>query len=287
MNLNPLKIKIWLALFCSLFSVNSNFADDQKPWFSSKKLFPTLVFNPMETQVSGVMGVTLSDDQLSYDLFCPVAIGFHKAIYSKGKYSLALNGLIHSQFGWREETLSAYTGYKRSLFNIDFIYGLDFTYRIKDDMFLRLSSAHRSTHLGDDYILLNGVRPSGYWKNDPANYEFADVTFSHKYSIFTFYERVGFVTRLETVRKRLELQAGFQVDDLQKDRWKWLVVGMDVRVLQATNFYPGVNAGFGAKLGKKTKILATYYRGFVPYSRFDTTHKTSWVGLGLYFDGTI
>jgi len=287
MHLHPLKIKIWLVLFCSVFSVKSNFDDDHKPWFSSKKLFPTLVFNPMETQVSGIIGVTLPDDQLSYDLFCPVAIGFHKAIYSKGKYSLALNGLIHSQFGWREETLSAYSGYKRSLFNIDFIYGLDFTYRIKDDMFLRFSGAHRSTHLGDDYILLNEVRPSGYWKNDPSNYEYADISLSHKYSIFTFYERIGFVTRLETVRKRLELQAGFQIDDLQKTHWKWLVAGIDLRVLQATNFYPGINAGFGAKLGKKTKILATYYRGFVPYSRLDTTHKTSWLGLGLYFDGVI
>jgi len=33
------------------------------------------------------------------------------------------------------------------------------------------------------------------------------------------------------VRKRLELQAGFQIDDLQKNHWKWLVVGIDVRLL--------------------------------------------------------
>ncbi|GEM_PF-2444267 len=219
---------VFISLLITAFPA---LADKEKPWFSSSKMFPTLVFNPMETQVSGVIGVLLSDDELSYDLFCPVAIGFHKAIYSTEKYSISLNGLIHSQFGWREETLSAYSGYKRSLFNIDFVYGVEFTYKIKDHILLRFSGAHRSTHLGDDYILLNELRPSGYWKNDPSNYEFTSVTLSHRYSIFTCYERAGMVTRLETVRKRLELQAGFQIDDLQKNHWKWLVVGIDVRLL--------------------------------------------------------
>jgi|GEM_PF-3050128 len=109
----------------------------------------------------------------------------------------------------------------------------------------------------------------------------------NRHSIVTFYERIGVVTRLETVRKRLEFQFGFQLENIQKAGWKWLVAGMDMRLLQATKFHQGINAGFGVKLGEKTNLLATYYKGFVPYSRFDTTHKTSWFGLGLYFDRVI
>ena len=101
MLLRPIITKGCFVFISLLITAFPALADKEKPWFSSSKMFPTLVFNPMETQVSGIIGVLLSDDELSYDLFCPVAIGFHKAIYSTEKYSISLNGLIHSQFGWR------------------------------------------------------------------------------------------------------------------------------------------------------------------------------------------
>ncbi len=221
----------------------------------------------------------------NYDYLFPFGLSIFRNIYANKNYQFSVEGGTHTVFGIRRENNAYLNGHRRSYLNTDFIIELDYSIKFNEHFFLKTGIMHRSTHLGDDFILLQGITAKDYWRNDPSNYEVAKATVLYKSKFIKSYARLGYVIRKDTPRKKLEIQTGFFISEAsQKKIIKNLVFGIDMKMLENNGYNPGFKTAFGYRFIKDACFMIEYYNGNFPYSRYETDLKIRWFGIGLYID---
>lgn len=155
--------------------------------------FPTLVFSPTENYNYIAVNRVLSNPKMDgfsfdqYEYVVPFGVGLRKDILEKENYQLSIQGAINVQFIFRYEQSDILNGIRKTHFNTDFFVRLHNTFRINSTQKLRVTVFHRSTHLGDDYVVLNPFSSNRYWSTDETNYEALQVQYAIQRTKLTAY----------------------------------------------------------------------------------------------------
>jgi len=283
---------IVLYSFTSFGQTNSN---EFEPFLSQKnRSFPFLLFSPTDNssafKVSPLTAKSTSDFQFnSYKVLVNLKANVLKKIYSKGNYQVSISGHIDNQFVFREETSNRFNGITHSLFNTDYFIYLHNDFVLNENNFLRINLFHRSSHLGDDYLLKNDIsRVSNpdYWAEDPANYETLEVLYAYNKTKIGLYAGISYIVRTDSNRKKVSFQTGgvFKNFETDNDFLNRLFIGYDVRLLENNNYNLDFNGGIGYAFKNNNSLRLEYYNGYLPYSRLENEVKTSWVSLAFYYN---
>ena len=249
----------------------------------SDRLFPAITLDPNESQAYATIAPYWEEGKFTDRLYLPFGLGFYKGFLrwnTDKPFEIGFDFSAHTQFEW-----ATYDGkMQRNILNADFKVSVLFQKKINARHSCRLRFFHVSSHLGDDYIIRNGV--SSYFPN-PNNYEQLDFTWSWQNNRWRYYGGTGLVVRPHTIRKRFSAQAGAFFEKPLNCKWPLgLIGGVDVKILAQNDFEPGIKTAFGLRTGqpkkKPLRIMAEYYRGHLPYSPFEFKH-VQWIGAGLYF----
>ncbi|WP_299048043.1 DUF1207 domain-containing protein [uncultured Polaribacter sp.] len=266
-----------------------------EPFLSQKdRSFPFLVFSPTDNNsvftIKPNLAKTASGFQFnSYKVLVNLKVNVFKKLYTKGNFQLAVSGLIDNQFVFREERSERFSGITHSLFNTDYFLYLHNDFVLNEHNFLRINLFHRSSHLGDDFLLKNEfttITNPDYWANDPSNYETIEVLYAFNTKNIGVYTGVSYIIRTDSNRKKLTLQTGgvFKNFRSQSKFWQRVFIGYDVRFLENNNFNADFNGGIGYAFRNNNSLRLEYYNGHLPYSRLEREVKTSWVSLAYYYN---
>ena len=256
---------------------------------SEKNLFDPLLFDPLEAQTFGTIGMarnkggdTLLIPHSAYngDLYVPFGVGFKRMLISRidpdqDGWQLGIEAVIFSQFEFIENRS------QRNLLNADYRIGLPFYYK-KGENSLRIRLFHISTHAGDDFIIRRGVNK---YSPNPVNYEMLDVIYARMFNHLKLYSGAGLVVRPETIRKRLHFQLGSEYrKKIAQSSFNW-ILGFDCKLYQEYGFRPQIKSGMGVEFVEKKlppiSILFEFYHGNLPYSQYEDT-LVEWLGMGVY-----
>ena len=91
------------------------------------------------------------------------------------------------------------------------------------------------------------------------------------------------------MRKRGAIQAGFfwksPIKNQKNVQW---IAGIDLKMLEQTNFRPGIKTGIGIRVGEESKnpfnFIIEYYNGPLPYSKFESEPNAQLIGASFYFN---
>ena len=287
---------LFLLLFFSfLISFGQNKTTEFEPFLSQgKRSFPFLLFSPTNNssafKVSPLTAENASGFQFnSYKVLVNLKANVFKKIYAKENYQLAISGHIDNQFVFKKETSNRFNGITHSLFNTDYFIYLHNDFVLNENNFLRVNLFHRSSHLGDDYLLKNDIsRVSNpdYWAEDPANYETLEVLYAYNKTKIGLYAGISYIVRTDSNRKKLTFQTGgvFKNFETENDFLNRLFFGYDVRLLENNNYNFDFNGGIGYAFKNNNSLRLEYYNGYLPYSRLENEVKTSWFSLAFYYN---
>ena len=255
--------------------------------------FPTLHFNPYENfhffEFGGLESPVNQDsfDFNNYQYLVPFGMGLETDIYHSKHYLLSASGSINVQFIFRNENSAILNGIRKTHFNTDFILRLHNTFTLSKYDKIRATVFHRSTHLGDDYLLLNDINNTNYWPNDESNYEALQIQYAKEKRKLLYYVGTQFVIRPETPRKRLEFHQGLTVRNFSDHKLlSKLFIGYDIKSLENNGYDLDTDIGIGYRLGKTSHVRINYFTGHIAFSRFERTIKNSWLGIGIYINAS-
>ena len=262
------------------------FSQEELPPISflpADRLFQPIIFDPTESQAYGTMAAYWEGGEYTDNVYLPFGMGFYKGFLRWNNDSPSEIGFdfsAHTQFIWTSNDGKS----ERNLLNSDFKVSVMWNKRINDQHTYRLRFYHVSSHLGDDYIIRNGI--TAFFPN-PNNYEQLDFTWSYQKNAIRWYAGLGLVVRPETIRKRFSSQFGSQIEKPLHTKWPLgITAGLDVKILEQSGFNPGIKTAFGLRIGRPDKkplrIVAEFYRGNLPYSPYEFK-RVQWLGAGLYF----
>jgi hypothetical protein len=282
----------FLAFWACLISISGMGQLRKTDLLPKGHLFEPILLDPIEAQSYAAFGRGLNHSFINAGLYVPFAVGFQKGIVrwqntrNKAR-EVSLDVAAFTQF----EIFYSHPDQKvrRHMLNSDYKVSLNYQGQVNEEQSFRLRFFHISSHLGDDYLLKNNY--TSFFRN-PVNYEQADFTYAWQKTHWRYYGGVGLGIRPRFTagqeRKRLAFQGGvlFKKPVRGKQNVKW-VAGADVRLLQQTDFVPGIKVGFGAQVGDESRnpisFLFEYYAGHLPYSKFEDQY-VHWLAAGFYFN---
>jgi hypothetical protein len=289
-----IKTRCFTSIFCKKIGAIALLAMSLQPlaaaqdtasveYFPKNRLFAALYLDPNEAVAFGAVTAFWQEGKFAEKAYLPLGFGFYKPLIQWKKKRLWEFGMdlsAHLQFEWTFPE----GGSQRNLLNADYKISFIFSTQLSKRQQLRIRGYHVSSHLGDDYMLQNGI--TSYFTN-PNNYEQADVTWSSQQGVFRYYGGVGLVVRPDPERKRLSLQFGSTFDRaLSMPFPLGFIGGVNVKMLAQNDFNPGVKAALGMRFGEASRgpfqLVAEFYRGNLPYSPYEF-QKVKWLGLSLYF----
>ena len=291
--------RIQLPFFFILFSFGMTFSQTKtnafEPFLSQKKRsFPFLIFSPTDNssafKVSPITAKSAGGFQFnSYKVLVNLKANVFKKLYSKKNYQFAISGHIDNQFVFREESSARFSGVTHSLFNTDFFIYFHNDFVLNENNFLRINLYHRSSHLGDDFLLKNDYSRTAnpdYWANDPSNFETLEVLYAFNKEKVALYGGISYIVRTDSDRKKLAFQTGgvFKNFDFENDFLNRIFLGYDVRFLENNNFNADFNGGIGYAFKNNNSLRLEYYNGHLPYSRLEKEVKTSWLSVAFYYN---
>ena len=276
-----MKQKSMLFLFHFLIIV-SGFG--QKMEFLPKEnIWQTQSLDPLASQsFTGIATVWENDQKADY-ISALFSFGYQKSIFSWTKagnkwIDIGIEGSAITQFEWTNRP-----GYmQRNILSTDFIVGMPVVWHLKP-MTFRFRFYHLSSHMGDDYMIRNGI--TSYYRNN-NNYEQFDVTASYLFRNLRMSIGIGTILRASTERKPLVFSLGAEyLSPLNEKESVSFFTGFFADSKQDNDYKPSINIGTGIKLGKTDrrglKILATYFHGPLPYSVYQG-RPIQWLGLSVY-----
>lgn len=214
--------------------------------------FPILHFNPYENfhfiSFNKMKTPQLQDEFEfdDYEYLVPFGLGIQKDLYHKKNYLLSASTSINVQFIFRNEDSPVLQGIRKTLFNTDFFLRIHNTFRLTTTDKLRVTLYHRSTHLGDDYTLLNKINNVNYWREDESNYEAIQVQYAKEKKSFLIYVGTQFGTRPNTPRKRIEFHQGTTLRNLfGNSSLNKFFIGYDIKLLENNNYNIDTDIGIG------------------------------------------
>lgn len=264
-------------------------------------LFPFSVFagvstpiyfsNPLEPMIYLGHNTIQTNAYLPFQGMVPFGIGAKKLLYTKRNFEIGMSTVVHGQLGYREEDNVSFQGTRVSLLNADFMLNFYYTQKIRESWKLKVETFHRSTHLGDDLVLLNGITSSNYWNNDESTYEELNVLLNRSLLLnsINLYTSVGYNYRPNSPREKWTVNFGGQFSGKMIPILNRFVLGFDIRWLENNNWNPATNKSIGFKLNKKgsIKLMAHHYSGNIPFSRYESVLKQSYWRFGIYFDAIL
>ena len=289
------QLSIFFILFSFIITFGQTKSNEFEPFLSQKKRdFPFLLFSTTDNssafKISSLTSENASGFQFnSYKVLVNLKANVFKKIYSKNNYQLAISGHIDNQFVFREETSAKFSGITHSLFNTDFFIYFHNDFVLNENNFLRINLYHRSSHLGDDFLLKNDytkITNPDYWSNDPSNYETVEVLYAYNSKKIGLYGGVSYIVRTNSDRKRFAFQQGavFKNFDFESDFLSRIFIGYDIRFLENNNFNFDFNGGIGYAFKNNNSLRLEYYNGNLPYSRLEKEVRTSWLSLAFYYN---
>ena len=295
MNYCKNQLTLTTIIFSIFISFGQSKSNEFEPFTSQKKRsFPFLLFSPTDNssafKVSPLTAKNASGFQFnSYKVLVNLKANVFKKIYSKENYQLAISGQIDNQFVFREESSTRFNGITHSLFNTDFFIYFHNDFVLNENNFLRINLYHRSSHLGDDFLLKNDytkITNPDYWANDPSNYEAMEVLYAFNKEKMGLYAGISYIVRTDSDRKRLAFQQGgvFKNFDSESDFLSRVFLGYDLRFLENNDFNFDFNGGIGYAFKNNNSLRLEYFNGYLPYSRLEKEVKTSWVSLAFYYN---
>ncbi|GAA4463887.1 hypothetical protein GCM10023189_42450 [Nibrella saemangeumensis] len=248
-------------------------------------LFEPLILDPLEAQTYVSILPAYNTEGKAYPgAIVPFAFGFAKPFWRRttapGRATeFVIDVASFTQFEVYQDAVQKKQ--RRQLMNTD--YKVSFILNLqRGSNSWRFRLYHLSSHLGDDYLIRNQIN---YYTPNSVNYEVVDVTFSREINGLRPYAGLGIGLRKPTERKRLSAQAGFFYRQ-PNNRLIRLVGGMDVKFWEQTSFRPGIKAGAGFEIGRRSAsltFLAELYSGFRPYSQYED-QRVQWLGFGAYLN---
>ncbi len=187
-------------------------------------------------------------------------------------------GLVKSQFDVSEiDTRNNRGG---ALINTDFMIGGELVKNTKKGN-LRLKYSHRSTHLGDEFIIDNP-----FYRDNRLNlsYETLDLLAYRNLNHWGIYAGGSAIVRSEPGSlDKFQVQAGVQFRG-RHFRWFNPVFGLDVKSWQATNWHANISMKAGVEytgfFDRPLQLLLEYYDGKSPYGQF-INDDLSFLGLSI------
>lgn len=275
-----------LIILCSGFKISKG-EDSTRiaTWFPKGNLYPTILLDYKESQISGSFDAFYASGQWQNRFFGNFSAGLRSNVIRwqhapQRDSELGFELCVFPQFIFEDP----FGKYQTNLFNIDFKIGIHYQYRL-DRWRFRGRLFHISAHLGDDYLLRNGIDD---FIDNPRIYELVDLSAAWIYGWWQLYGTAGIIIHTSYPRKPVLLQTGVQFEHPVGDKdWLRWVAGADLRFEQEQGFRPGLHIGGGIGLGKKGRfpvtIMADYYNGYIPYSLYDKV-PIQWIGATLWFN---
>jgi len=258
----------------------------QKADFLPKyNLWNTQSLDPIASQSYGQIDAVWEDSNPADYALTIFAFGFQKSAVAWKfsddiSFDIGIEGTVITQFEWTKRTGDL----KRNIISSDYLIGLPLVLSIKS-WTIRLRVYHLSAHMAEDYMLNNFIIIKAYHNN---KYEQVDATVSYLHKNFRFYFGAGAVFRSNRYRKPMVFTGGLDyLLPLNKQKSTHFFAGLYIDSKQEFDYSPAINLGVGVQLGKADrrpiKILATYFRGPLPYSVFHG-EPVQWLGIGLYIN---
>jgi hypothetical protein len=276
--LKSLRFFLALGVFSFILHSNARSQSSGFEWFPEEPLFPTLRYDVLENQVYSGVFVLRSDQHSKQSVYVPVNFGLDKTFFNwhigDMAFGLALGAASYTQF---EIELYDSNTLRGGLLNTDFrASGL--IYAKTGQHHFRLHIFHRSSHLGDDYMLRN----ADFRLNDKSlSYEQLDLIYYYQGRNIGIYAGLAEVISPYVFRERFMIQGGFQGS---KRLWGStdLIYGTDIKVYEENNFLPDIHAGIGLQFNRyaepQLNIQFDSYYGQLPYSTLDYG-TVFWAGL--------
>ena len=258
----------------------------QKADFLPKQnLWITQSLDPIASQSFGQVDAVWEDSNPADYALTIFAFGFQKSAvawkFSEDiRFDIGIEGVVITQFEWTKRTGEL----KRNINSTDYLIGLPFVLSVKA-WTIRLRVYHLSAHMAEEYMILNQITERAYTNN---KYEQVDATATYLLENFRFYFGIGAVIRAVRDRKPMVFTGGVDyLLPLNKQESVQLFTGLYIDSKQEFDYSPALNLGVGLQLGKADrrpiKILATYFRGPLPYSVFHG-EPVQWLGISLYIN---
>jgi len=277
-----MKYLIYLLLFAFL----PLFGISQKADFLPKQnLWVTQSLDPIASQSYGQVDAVWEDSNPADYALTIFAFGFQKSAVAWQfsddiSFDIGVEGGVFTQFEWTRRSGDL----KRYIISTDYLFGIPFVLSVKS-WTIRLRIFHLSSHMAEDYIINNDLTSRAYTNN---KYEQVDITTSYLMKNFRFYMGVGVTFRAVRDRKPMVFTGGVDyLLALNKKKSAHFFASLYLDSRQEFDYSPATNLGIGVQLGKAdrrpVKILATYFRGPLPYSVFHGK-PVQWLGIALYIN---
>lgn len=273
-----------LLLLASLLIAFNLLAQSGKQFFGPRLTNTALYLDPTELMVNASI-TSLPEKALADYQYIPFAFGFSQSLWGKqmddGKAWEVFAELgTFTQFEWKIVDGEQ----QRNLINTDYKAAISYARKVSEKFTYRLRFFHVSSHLGDDFIIRNGINK---FSENKVNYE------QLEFSVFYHFEEnlrinagVGSVVRPNAKRLPFSFHLGADHNWKKNDRWGissgFLIKGMQEHAFQASGKVGVGPAFFSKHKAEPIRLLLEYYEGHLPYSQFEA-NETKWYGLGLYF----
>lgn len=254
-------------------------------WFPKGNLYPTILINYKENQISGSLYALHASGKWQNRVFGNFSLGLRSNIVRwqhapRRASELGFELAAFAQFIFEDP----FGEFKTSLFNVEFNIGVHYQYQL-DRWRFRGRIYHISSHLGDDYIFRNGIND---FIDNFRIYEVVDISAAWVYQWWQLYGTAGMVVHSAYPRKPAIFQTGMQFKHpIGTKNWLRWVAGTDLRFEQEQNFRPGLRVGAGIGIGKKgwypLTIMVDYYNGYLPFSLYDKV-LIQWIGASLWYN---
>ena len=169
------KLIVLVLLPFSIFAGKDDIQDLLAILPTSKVSTPIYFSNPLEPLIYLGHNNIQQNTYMPFSGMVPFGIGGRKSLYKKRNFEIGFSTVAHGQLGYRKENNQNLQGTRVSLLNTDFLLNLYYTQKIKRHWKIKIETFHRSTHLGDDLVLLNGITTSNFWSTDESSYEEVNV----------------------------------------------------------------------------------------------------------------
>lgn len=258
----------------------------QKADFLPKQnLWNTQSLDPIASQSYGQVDAVWENGKLTDYALTVFAFGFQKSAFAWKltediHLDVGIEGAVFTQFEWTNRD----DDFQRNIISTDYLIGLPLVLALKS-WTVRLRIFHVSAHMAEDYIIKNDIVLIPYHNN---KYEQVDLTAAYQINNFRIYIGMGATFRANRARQPMVFTYGLEyLLSLNKRESAHLFAGFYADSKQEFDYSPALNLGVGVQLGKADrrpiKILATYFRGPLPYSVFHG-EPVQWLGIGLYIN---
>lgn len=257
--------------------------------------FKTLLLDPTSNQLGlGLLGYRGEQSGIWEKLYIPLFMGVNKTVLrweqdARHGKEIGFDFLIMTQYDIErvERDYMNHPAPMGTQLNAD--YRIAGWYNIRSGASTyRIRLFHQSSHLGDDYVIRNGItEPS----SNPMNYEQLDITRSVQRGYHRHYYGIGYTVTPHAERKRIAFQLGYFFSrPTNKFPDSKFIYGADVKIMEQHGYRPSIKLGIGYELGEShrnpPRLILEYYYGNLPYSRYEST-VVQLLGIGLYINTPI